>query len=1091
MNLAFPQRSPELALALMPADADSPSSFLRAPADLATLRTRVHPLSSGETTASVAKTYNMSYESLRKLNQFRTFARSFEHLQPGDEIDVPLAPLPAVQWDNAPGQQPSSPQDDAQAQTLATVATQTGEFFAHHPNSDAAASMARGLATGQANAHLQQWLSHVGTARVQLDMDKNFSLKNSQLDLLFPLYEQKDKLFFTQGSLHHTDSRQQSNLGLGYRWFNDGWMLGGNTFLDYDFSRRHARLGIGAEYWRDFLKLGTNHYFPLSNWQDLPELEGYQARPARGWDIRLQSWLPALPQLGGKLAYEKYYGNEVALLDREHRQHNAEAITASISYTPFPLLTLNAEYLQGRAGEKDARFGIQLNYQLGVPWPWQINSDAVAAMRSLAGSRRDLVERNNNIVLEYRKKEGSIRLYMVSLVKGYGGEQKSLGVSVSSVHGLDRIDWSAPLLLAANGSILQDEYATHTVILPNYQPGPQGINTYTISGVAVSKEGHESNRHETQVIVLPPDISEKNSTFTPASSTLLANGKSTQVLTLSLRDEQHHPVEVSLSDIALIGSEPLKSATISTLERKEMGVYEVAVTAGTDNETVMLTPSVMGVELTAAQVHIKAATPPLTADPVTAVWGDAPRKLAVNGGNGGTRHFASANKKVVTVDNHGTLTFIGAGETHVTVTQGATGAYEAPAPLEVKVTVAKAEAKVDLSYSKTMKVGEVQSVVVNSNSDGKKVFKSSADIIAVTPEGKITALKPGQANITFTQEASNNYLPATHSLLVSAYGMPVVKNITLSRTGNVLIGSTLAATYDFYNQGTGSNASLFQWYYKSGEGKWLAPLAAEAKKLRWTPDSSYKGYEVRLGITPKGSEQTVIGTEVFSNSVRLYTTPEVKNIRLTGRSVAGETLKVEYDFVSSGIPDDGDSLRISWNYLDGNQWKRIETEGQQWLKIKRSYPGWKVRAEVTPRGSLSGIVGITRATNEVTIAPRTGSTHPGWILPDVNVACYWSSGDTLSWKHPENIPEDLELHISKLVGGVNDDKPLPPKIYNAYGKTWIRINEMGSYFSYLFTFKDKYGNESSVTSGGVGSRPLVGTCYGYSDRPSSVGRWID
>ncbi|USS95132.1 Ig-like domain-containing protein [Serratia symbiotica] len=193
--------------------------------------------------------------------------------------------------------------------------------------------------------------------------------------------------------------------------------------------------------------------------------------------------------------------------------------------------------------------------------------------------------------------------------------QKSLGVSVSSVHGLDRIDWSAPLLLAANGSILQDEYATHRVILPNYQPGPQGINTYTISGVAVSKEGHKSNRYETQVIVLPPDISEKNNTFTPASSTLLANGKSTQVLTLSLRDEHHHPVEVSLSDIALIGSETLKSATISALERKGVGVYEVAVTAGTDNETVMLTPSVMGVELTAAQVHIKAATP-LTADSV-------------------------------------------------------------------------------------------------------------------------------------------------------------------------------------------------------------------------------------------------------------------------------------------------------------------------------------------------------------------------------------------------------------------------------------------------------------------------------------------
>ncbi|MCP1064704.1 hypothetical protein M5G07_00685 [Serratia symbiotica] len=96
-------------------------------------------------------------------------------------------------------------------------------------------------------------------------------------------------------------------------------------------------------------------------------------------------------------------------------------------------------------------------------------------------------------------------------------------------------------------------------------------------------------------------------------------------------------------------------------------------------------------------------------------------------------------------------------------------------------------------------------------------------------------------------------------------------------------------------------------------------MATEAKKLRWTPDSSYKGYEIRLGITLKGSEQTVTGTEVFSNSERLYTTPEVKNIRLTGRSFAGETLKAEYNFVSSGIPDDGDSLRITWMVINGKE----------------------------------------------------------------------------------------------------------------------------------------------------------------------------
>lgn len=100
INPALPQRSPELALTLTPDN--SHPSFLREPANLATLRTQMHSLASEETIASVAKTYNMSHEALRKLNQFRTFARSFENLQTGDEIDVPLAPLPAVQWDDVP-----------------------------------------------------------------------------------------------------------------------------------------------------------------------------------------------------------------------------------------------------------------------------------------------------------------------------------------------------------------------------------------------------------------------------------------------------------------------------------------------------------------------------------------------------------------------------------------------------------------------------------------------------------------------------------------------------------------------------------------------------------------------------------------------------------------------------------------------------------------------------------------------------------------------------------------------------------------------------------------------------------------------------
>lgn len=196
---------------------------------------------------------------------------------------------------------------------------------------------------------------------------------------------------------------------------------------------------------------------------------------------------PSATAVGGKLTYEQYYGQEVGLFGKDNRQRDPHAITAGITYTPVPLITLSAEQRQGKSSENDTRFGVDMNYQLGVPWQQQVNPDAVAAMRSLAGSRYDLVERNNNIVLEYRKKE-VIRLKTADLVTGYAGEQKSLGVSVTSKYGLEHIDWSASALIAAGGKILQNG-SGWAVVMPTYHSGAGGINSYTVSGVAVDKKG--------------------------------------------------------------------------------------------------------------------------------------------------------------------------------------------------------------------------------------------------------------------------------------------------------------------------------------------------------------------------------------------------------------------------------------------------------------------------------------------------------------------------------------------------------------------------------------------------------------------------
>lgn len=246
LNIAVQTAFP-LAIAFTPVMAGAGEQRFLPQPPLTAQRTQGYTLDVGETAASVAKKYNISLDLLRELNQFRTFAHGFDHLQAGDELDVPVAPFPEVRWDDVPAASVSGRNsEDMQANKVAGYASQAGSFLAGSAKSDAAASMARGMATGTASGEVQQWLSRFGTARVQLDADKNFSLKNSQLDLLVPLYEQKDSLVFSQGSIHRTDDRTQSNLGLGYRWFAADWMLGANTFLDYDQSRDHARLGLGG-----------------------------------------------------------------------------------------------------------------------------------------------------------------------------------------------------------------------------------------------------------------------------------------------------------------------------------------------------------------------------------------------------------------------------------------------------------------------------------------------------------------------------------------------------------------------------------------------------------------------------------------------------------------------------------------------------------------------------------------------------------------------------------------------------------------------------------------------------------------------------
>ncbi len=546
------------------------------------------PLERWKSAQSVAERFGISVAELRKLNQFRTFARGFDNVRQGDELDVP-AQVSENNLTPPPGNSSGNLE-----QQIASTSQQIGSLLAEDMNSEQAANMARGWASSQASGAMTDWLSRFGTARITLGVDEDFSLKNSQFDFLHPWYETPDNLFFSQHTLHRTDERTQINNGLGWRHFTPTWMSGINFFFDHDLSRYHSRAGIGAEYWRDYLKLSSNGYLRLTNWRSAPELDNdYEARQANGWDVRAEGWLPAWPHLGGKLVYEQYYGDEVALFDKDDRQSNPHAITAGLNYTPFPLMTFSAEQRQGKQGENDTRFAVDFTWQPGSAMQKQLDPNEVAARRSLAGSRYDLVDRNNNIVLEYRKKE-LVRLTLTDPVTGKSGEVKSLVSSLQTKYALKGYNVEATALEAAGGKVVTTGKDI-LVTLPGYRftSTPETDNTWPIEVTAEDVKGNLSNREQSMVVVQAPTLSQKDSSVSLSTQTLSADSHSTATLTFIAHDAAGNPV------IGLVLStrhEGVQDITLSEWKDNGDGSYTQILTTGAMSGTLTLMPQLNGVD---------------------------------------------------------------------------------------------------------------------------------------------------------------------------------------------------------------------------------------------------------------------------------------------------------------------------------------------------------------------------------------------------------------------------------------------------------------------------------------------------------------
>ncbi|ECA1950200.1 hypothetical protein EJH27_01870 [Salmonella enterica subsp. enterica serovar Virchow] len=479
-----------------------------------------YTLTAGETTASVAKKLGLTQEQLRKYNQFRSFSRPFGQLSAGDEIDIPVI----RQREDSKTKAASAPEAVREGESaLASQVFGVAGALQSGNASDAASSLALGAVNGGINSAVSQWLGQFGTVQAQISIDDEFSLENSSLDWLVPVYDSPSLLWYAQTGGRNKDERTTVNIGSGIRYFQDNWMYGANLFFDNDVTGHNQRLGAGLEAWTDYLQLSANSYHGLTDWHQSRALDDYDERPADGFDIRVNGWLPAYPQLGGKLVYEQYRGDLVGLFgnDEGDLQKDPYAITAGINWTPFPLLTLGIDQKMGKGAQNETNVNLQITWKPDASWSSQIMSDNVKGMRLISESRYDLVNRSNEIILEYKKQE----LIKFNLdrdrIRDVSQSVQHVEGLVSGKYSLDRIDWNSGDFVAAGGKLRALDATHFELTLPLWKSSAAGTkertrtaqttqgqdgNRYLLTAIATDVHGNQSPVRDLLVEVLPPDI---------------------------------------------------------------------------------------------------------------------------------------------------------------------------------------------------------------------------------------------------------------------------------------------------------------------------------------------------------------------------------------------------------------------------------------------------------------------------------------------------------------------------------------------------------------------------------------------------------
>jgi hypothetical protein len=368
----------------------------------------------------------------------------------------------------------------------ATRAKKLAEQNLNQLSSERARADTKDYLTNQASSVLQQeteeLLSPLGTAKLSLAVTPEGDFTGSSGQLFSPLYDVDGLLTYSQVGYLQKANGSQGNFGLGQRWVVGDWLLGYNSVLDSDFQNQRNRGSIGAEAWGDYLRLSANYYHPLSSFAPQANNAVFLGRPARGYDITTQGYLPFYHQLGASLSFEQYRGTSVDLLGNGNKQTDPSAMQVGLNYTPVPLVTVKALHKLDNVGETQDKVELAMTYRLGVPLIKQISPYYVEQAKSLRGSRYDSIERNNVPVLEFRESK-TLQVFLATPSWSLNaGETLPLVLEIKAANKITAVSWQGDtqaVSLTPPANINDPQGWTLTV--PEWDETPGASNHYQLS----------------------------------------------------------------------------------------------------------------------------------------------------------------------------------------------------------------------------------------------------------------------------------------------------------------------------------------------------------------------------------------------------------------------------------------------------------------------------------------------------------------------------------------------------------------------------------------------------------------------------------